>query len=187
GIDEGEEMTRLQALLEKFLDIGMTPALYAASMAFDVRRVRPFILRWGETRSHGIAARAKRLLFPWHTLADCRAAIDRILFAEIARCRQQESGARKDILAMLVAARDEQGEPMTDEELRDELLTLLVAGHETTATTLSWALYHILRAEGVEAKIRAELEQVFSGGPVDPSKMEQLCYLKAVINETLRL
>src|SRR2546422_8416704 len=64
--------------------------------------------------------------------------IDDLLFAEIARRRTEGVAGRDDILSMLIAARDEDGQPMSDQELRDEMVTLLLAGHETTATSRAW-------------------------------------------------
>jgi hypothetical protein len=80
---------------------------------------------------------------PWHRFLKARAAIDAILLDEIDHRRTRDAGGN-DILSMLVAARDEDGAPLTDHELRDELMTLLIAGHETTASALSWtfALLH---------------------------------------------
>jgi cytochrome P450 len=75
--------------------------------------------------------------------------VDEALVAEIRRRRAAPDLAeREDILSMLLNARDEAGEAMTDEELRDQLLTLLVAGHETTATALSWAFERLMRHPG---------------------------------------
>jgi cytochrome P450 len=81
---------------------------------------------------------------------------------------------------MLIEARDEHGEGMTDQELRDELVTLLVAGHETTATALAWAFHRILEHPDVLVRLRAELRQ----GAGDPARLE---YLDATVKETLRL
>jgi len=104
------------------------------------------------------------------------AAVDAIVFDEIAR-RRADPGVeeRDDILSMLVQARDEDGEPMSAQELRDELMTLLVAGHETTATALSWAWERLLRRPEALERLSAEA----AAGEDD--------YLDAVIKETLRL
>jgi cytochrome P450 len=84
---------------------------------------------------------------PWRRFLTARAAIDRILYDEIAQRRnapEQHLHQRTDILSLLLQARDEDGAPLTDRELRDELMTLLIAGHETTASALAWtfALLH---------------------------------------------
>jgi cytochrome P450 len=88
---------------------------------------------------------------------------------------------------MLLEARDEAGEPMGDQELRDQMYTLLMAGHETTATSLAWAIYHVLTRPDVLERIRAELADVVGGGPIEPSHVGRLPYIDAVIKETARL
>jgi unspecific monooxygenase len=85
----------------------------------------------------------------------------------------------------MMAARDEAGEPMTDVELRDELITLLVAGHETTATALAWAFYWIHHLPQVREKLLQELDTL--GDNPDPNTIFRLPYLNAVCSETLRL
>ena len=85
----------------------------------------------------------------------------------------------------MMSARDEQGQPMTDVELRDELMTLLVAGHETTATSLAWALYWIHHLPQVREKLLQELDAL--GDNPDPSAIVRLPYLNAVCQETLRI
>jgi cytochrome P450 len=69
--------------------------------------------------------------------------IDQLIYAEIAERREQPISSGSDILTLLMSAVDAEGQPMTNQELRDELLTLLIAGHETTASAMTWALYWI--------------------------------------------
>jgi cytochrome P450 len=105
-----------------------------------------------------------------------RQRLDELIYEEIANRRAAtDLSERKDVLSMLLLARDEDGNAMDDHELRDELVTLLVAGHETTATGLAWAFELLLRNPRVLERLRSELE----GG--DES------YLDAVVKETLRL
>ena len=90
-----------------------------------------------------------------------RRELDELLFEEIARRRDEpDLEEREDVLSMLLCARDEDGEPMTDGELRDELLTLLVAGHETTATALAWAFELLMRNPGAATETDADLDAV---------------------------
>ena len=84
-------------------------------------------------------------LIAWRRLIRLQRAIDRLLYDEIKRCREETEAGRTDIMAMLVAARDEDGQPMSDEEIRDELITMLLAGHETTATALAWVIHRLFR------------------------------------------
>ncbi len=101
---------------------------------------------------------------------------DELLYDEIARGRADPHlEQRDDVLSLLLQARHDDGRPMADKELRDELMTLLVAGHETTATALAWALEALARHPRVLARLRAEVD----GG--------EDAYLDAVVKETLRL
>jgi cytochrome P450 len=104
------------------------------------------------------------------------APTDGMLYDEIARRRADpDLEDREDILSLLLQARHEDGQPMTDVELRDELVTLLVAGHETTATALSWALERLVRHPAKLERLREDVR----AGEDD--------YLDAVVKETLRL
>ena len=101
------------------------------------------------------------------------AAVDELIYAEIADRRAAPDGEDRDVLSLLLRARHEDGSPMTDPELRDELMTLLTAGHETTATGLAWAFERLLRTPRVLARLSASLDD----GD----------YLDAVVKETLRV
>ena len=111
--------------------------------------------------------------------------IDDLIYAEISDRRAQADSSRTDILSLMMAARDQQGQPMTDVELRDELMTLLVAGHETTATSLAWALYWIHHLPEVREKLLQELDTL--ADHPDPTSIVRLPYLNAVCQETLRI
>ncbi|HXE44537.1 MAG TPA: cytochrome P450 [Conexibacter sp.] len=115
-------------------------------------------------------------LSPWGAFQARLRAADDMLFEEIARRRDApDLDERTDVLSLLLRARDEDGEPMTDRELRDELVTMLVAGHETTSTALAFAFDLLYRHPAVLARLRDELT-----GDDDR-------YLDAVVTETLRL
>jgi cytochrome P450 len=126
---------------------------------------------------------------PWGRFLRKRDVIDALLFEEIAERRAQADPQRDDILSLLLDARDEEGQPLTDRELRDELLTLLVAGHETTATALSWALYWLATRPEVQERLREELSGASPSveGPIELATLLRLPYLQAVCNETLRI
>jgi cytochrome P450 len=111
---------------------------------------------------------------PMRYFLDTRAEVDRLLFEQIAE-RRLTSGDRNDILSILLSARHEDGSPMSDQELRDELMTLLAAGHETTASTLGWAFERLAR----EPEPRGRLREEIATGDDD-------AYLTAAIHETLR-
>jgi cytochrome P450 len=127
-------------------------------------------------------------LTPWDKYLREAERGDRMLFDEIARRRRSDDMAkRSDILSLLMSARYDDGSPMSDQELRDELLTLLVAGHETSATALSWAFERVLNHPEVLAKARAELDTVVGDGPLSPEHLPRLEYFDAILKETLRL
>jgi cytochrome P450 len=127
-------------------------------------------------RAIGLTFASLRRLPSHRRVAQMLADTDRLLFAEIAERRADpELEAREDILSLLVAARFEDGSRMEERELRDQLMTLLLAGHETTATALAWAFDLLFRAPD---KLRRLREEVDDGGHA---------YLDAVIEETLRI
>ncbi|HEX7278730.1 MAG TPA: cytochrome P450 [Solirubrobacterales bacterium] len=119
------------------------------------------------------AARIGERVGPYGRFLRIQKEVDEILFALIAE-RRAEGADRADVLAMLVEARHEDGSPMSEQEIRDELLTLLVAGHETTATTLAWAFARLSREPVVLERLVAEID---AGGDA---------YVTATIQETLR-
>src|SRR5438132_1785662 len=107
--------------------------------------------------------------------------LDAVMHEELARRRAQEDLAeRTDILSLLMQARDEDGNAMTDAELRDELVTLLLAGHETTATSVAWAVERLVRHPD---KLRRLVEEIDAGRDGEPPE----AYMNAVVNETLRV
>jgi cytochrome P450 len=91
----------------------------------------------------------------------------------------------EDILSLMLSARDEAGRPITHAEIHDELMTLLVVGHETTASALVWGLYWIHRHPDVQERLLKELNTL--GDDTDPNQIAQLPYLDAVVKETLRI
>jgi cytochrome P450 family 135 len=149
GVEDAAAMARLGAPLRRLLDWAGEPGalLILATLGPNNRIVRRLL--------------AERYVGP----------VDRELYALIAERRAAPDLAeRDDVLSMLLLARDEDGEPMSDVELRDELLTLLVAGHETTATSLAWAVERLLRHPGGLQRLAGDAE-----------------YTDAVVKEILRL
>jgi cytochrome P450 family 135 len=105
--------------------------------------------------------------------------LDAAIYDELARRREQRDlASRSDILSLLLQARDENGEAMSDDELRDELVTLLLAGHETTATSVAWAIERLVRHPAQLQRLVAEIDAGADGGDA---------YMTAVVNETLRV
>ncbi|MGH2894866.1 MAG: cytochrome P450 [Solirubrobacteraceae bacterium] len=123
--------------------------------------------------------RNARHLEPKGALAAVMAMVDRQVYAVIGERRAGADGDRRgDVLALLLAARDEQGQPLTDHELRDELMSLVLAGHETTANSLAWMFERLLRTPPAYARLR---ELVRSG---DHAPAQE--YVEATIHEAMR-
>src|SRR5437588_2495432 len=114
---------------------------------------------------------------PWGRFLRRRDRVDALLYDEIEnRPRDPDRDTRRDILTVLLSARDEDGDPLTDCELRDELITILLAGHETTATSIGWAFERLLRTPRALERLSAEVRAGESSE-----------YIDAVIKETLRV
>lgn len=122
---------------------------------------------------------------PGAKIAEMARETDDLLYAEIRERRASMDTSRDDILSLLLLARDEDGKGLSDEELRDELMTLLVAGHETTATALAWSLYWSHHHPQVKEKIVSEVRETNAEG--DAIALTKLSYLNAVCCETLRI
>ena len=153
GVHEPTEIARLGRPFAALLDLALsteTPVRYAAR-------------RLGALRS-------------WGALAETNRQIDELVMPLIAERRSAaRRGVPTDILSMLVAARSEDGDGLSDKEIRDDVITLMLAGHETTATTLSWLADLLAHHPSVQERIRAEADSASTD------------YTEAVINETLRL
>ena len=172
-----ERMERLT--LEVILDVVFGIADEARKD--ELRRLLPLLVQssrmlvfWGAVMHRDLGP-----IHPQATFAGRRDAVDALLYAEIAERRAMdpaERARRKDILSMLVEAEHEDGSPMGDAEIRDQLATLVLAGHETTATALTWAMDLLHRNGDVLARLR-------SGGEADSDDE----YLDAVIREVLRI
>jgi cytochrome P450 len=157
GIEDAERVAHLRDRLGRMLDIGMHQTALAGIAIPALRRTV-----------------ARRI---WNRFQRLRAEADAAIYDEIGRRRAApDTAERNDVLSILLQARDEQGRPLTDAELRDELMTLLVAGHETTATTLAWAFEMLLRNPAALERLQAEVDAGEDGE-----------YLDAVIKETLRI
>jgi cytochrome P450 len=119
----------------------------------------------------------------WRRFSRLRADGEALVRAEVAARRDRPGG--DDILSLMLAVRDEDGRGMADDELLDELNTLLLAGHETTAIALAWAFYWLLRTPDALARLQSELAEL--GDDPDPEAVAALPFLDAVCHEVLRL
>ncbi len=115
-----------------------------------------------------------------------RQRIDRVVY-RIIRERRADGGDRGDLLSMLFGARGDDGSRMTDRQVRDEVMTILVGGYETATDLLAWVWYLLDQHPGAEAKLLAELDTVLDGRVPTVADLPQLPYVGMVVSETLRL
>jgi cytochrome P450 len=173
-VDERMQLLTLEVILEVVFGIG------DEARKGDLRRLLPplvessrHVVFWGSIANRNFGPIRMR-----ETFETRRDAVDELLFAEIAERRRISPdvlAGRSDILSMLVQATHEDGSPMGDGELRDELMTLVMAGHETTATALTWAMDLLLRNPAVLARVRAAGDR------------DDEAYVTAVCQEILRI
>jgi cytochrome P450 family 135 len=177
----GEEIAVLPRTRAIALEVIMRGIFgFAVAEGKPVRESLDRVLRltMGDSRVIAGALLDRRLLrlatrSPLFAFRRAMSVLDDALFAEIRRRRSRPEPARQDMLSLLLRARDEGGRPLDDEELKDNLVTLVVAGHETTATGIAWALHFLARSPEALAEL--------------PGRLEEDSYLESVARETLRL
>ena len=125
---------------------------------------------------------------PWRKLISSRRILDEIVFDEISRRRADPDPGRRDILSLLVGARGEGGEEFTDTEIRDQVMTLMFAGHDTSTSTLTFMLHELARHPEVTRRLHVEQDEVLGGASPTAVQLEkELPYFDMVLAETLRL
>jgi cytochrome P450 len=125
---------------------------------------------------------------PWSKMTRSRAVLDEIVYAEIAQRRAAADESRMDILSLLVGVRDEAGEGFADKEIRDQAMTLMFAGHDTSTSTLTFMMHELARHPDVLARLCAEQDEVLGGRAPSIDELErQMPYLDMVLDEVLRL
>jgi cytochrome P450 len=122
---------------------------------------------------------------PWGRFLRLKRKASELLREEFA-ARRAEPSSYGDITSALLEARDAEGRPLTDEEVEHQLASLMLAGHETTAAALTWAVVRTLQHPNVLARVREELDATFGDGPVTIDRVGELKYLEAVVDETMR-
>ncbi len=157
--------------------------------AKHVGHAMSFLMRY----SLGRARKPINIPANWPTPRNKRATreydfLDSLVYRIISeRKAQPSSNHRNDLLSMLMGAMDEDGSQMTPKQLRDETMTLFLAGHETTALTLAWTWYLLSENPAAETRLQEELRDVLGGRPPDVADLARLPYLHAVVSEVLRL
>jgi cytochrome P450 len=186
--ENGQEHDAHQEMMRLTLQI-VGKTLFDADVERDAQEVGKSLEQLLE-----IGANFRRTIFVPHWLptpANLRtkrevAQIERILYRIIAERRASGRDAG-DLLSMLLAAQDDDGSKMTDRQLRDETITLFLAGHETTASTLSWTWWLLAQNPAVEKKLHAELDAILGDRAPSIDDLPNLVYTGHVITEALRL
>jgi cytochrome P450 len=125
---------------------------------------------------------------PWRKLVSSREVLDEIVFGEISRRRAHPDPNRTDILSLLTGAQGAGGEEFTDTEIRDQVMTLMFAGHDTSTSTLTFMLHELARHPEVTRRLHAEQEEVLGGASPTAQQLEkEMPYLDMVLDEVLRL
>ena len=125
---------------------------------------------------------------PWSKMVRSRAILDEIVYGEIAQRRGSPDPDKMDILSLLVGVRDEAGEGFTDKEIRDQVMTLMFAGHDTSTSTLTFMMYELAHHPDVLAKLCEEQDRVLGGDAPDIDRLErEMPCLDMVLDEVLRL
>ena len=166
GFNEGEKCEQLRSLLADWLEITASPA--RSSFIF-LKFLQVDLGAWS----------------PWGNFIRTKQKIYDLLQTEIEDKRANPEKLGNDILSLMLSATDSDGESMSNEQLKDELITLLSAGHETTATALAWSFYWLEKLPSVKEKLLQEIDSL--GENPDPIEISRLPYLTAVCQETLRL
>ena len=162
GLQPGPRYLQLKPKIEPFLEYVTSPL---NSIQFFWPALQRDLGKWS----------------PWGRFRRLQREIDDLIYAETASRRLQKEGS--DILSLLMSARDGEGTGLSDRQLRDQLITLLLLGHETTASALAWAFYWVHRHPRVLKKLLEEL----AGNSDDPLEIAKLPYLEAVCKEALRV
>jgi cytochrome P450 len=170
----------LQVILEAVLGLGepRSREAFKTAVLAVIAAIKPSFMFIEALRRPllGLSAWARFERTRAHTLA---------LFSEELRARRASSEPREDILSLLLSARYEDGTALTDDELLVQMMNLIAAGHETTASSLAWAFHHIHREPAVKARLMEELRGLPE--PLDPEAVAHLPYLEAVCSEALRI
>lgn len=188
GLAEGPRLEELRVLVIGYLRQIFGPEALAMAAVRTPARAQAWFA------AHSTAAAQSRpdatfvpSRWPLWRIADRLGRIHALLDAEIDRCVAEGPETRTDVLAMLLQARFDDGAGLARDELKEQLLLLLLGGYETTSITLCWAVHCLMQHPEALARVRAELRTVMGEGPIDPSRVRELTYLGAAINESMRL
>jgi cytochrome P450 len=187
----GEQRDLAREMMALTLDVAVR-TLFGTTLSAEAQQVghsMTFLMRYqlGRQRS------PVRIPESWPTSRNKRARrerefLDSLVYRFISERREQENSShRGDLLSLLMSAMDEDGTQMTPKQLRDETMTLFIAGHETTAQMLAWTWFLLSENPSYEARLHEELRSVLGGRPPEASDFSKLPFLHAVMSEVLRM
>jgi cytochrome P450 len=188
---DGETRNMAEEMMALTLEAAVR-TLFGTTLPGEAKRVghaMSFLMRY----SLGRARKPINIPANWPTPRNKRATreydfLDSLVYRIISeRKAQPSSNHRNDLLSMLMGAMDEDGSQMSPKQLRDETMTLFLAGHETTALTLAWTWYLLSQNPAAETRLHEELRDVLGGRPPEVADLARLPYLHAVVSEVLRL
>lgn len=189
-LGDGAQVNLASEMMQLTLEV-ITQTMFSTSVLDKVAKIAPALdigLR------HAAKTAANPLALPLfiptpanRTFKQATALLDDIIYAMIEQ-RRALATAPHDLLTMLLNARDgDSGKSMSDRQIRDEVITIFTAGHETTANALTWTLYLLARHPAILAKLRAELDDRLQGNTPDAEALQQLVYTRAVLSESMRV
>ena len=185
----GETRNIAEEMMKLTLEVAVR-TLFGTTLAGDsdsIGKAMTFLMRYYLRRGRS----PWRIPASWPTPENRRARrqveyMDSLIYGIISD-RKKDPEPRNDLLSLLMCSKQETGYEMTERQVRDESMTLFVAGHETTALSLSWTWYLLGENPEAEARLHQELQAVLGGRPAEVSDLENLPYLNAVVHESLRL
>lgn len=185
GGSEPRRAEVLRACLGEWISRVFRPEVFLGGMMIGPRKLRAILD--DATQKRGASSWKVLERAPWNVAGRAKGEAMRILREEVEACQQGRDGGRTDVLATIAMAKYDDGSPIAVDHAVDELVTLLVGGHETTASSLAWALCHLLQRPEVWTRLEQEIAAAFPDGRVDPTRASELKLLEACINETMRL
>jgi cytochrome P450 len=188
-LGDGAEVNLADEMMQVTLEV-ITQTMFSTSVLDKIGRIAPALNTLLRYAAKSVVNPLRIPLFiPNQANREFNAAsalLDDLIYGIIEQRRAQTT-VYNDLLDMLLNASDDNGELMSDKQIRDEVMTIFTAGHETTANLLTWTLYLLARHPDVLARLRQELDTLLQGNIPTAEDLQQLVYTKAVLNESMRL
>jgi cytochrome P450 len=188
GVADPRRSARLSRLFKEWMHTVQHPAFFFASMSMGgdtVKRAVRALVSFSRAKYRPDDPALPKN--PIKRLADVCREIDLILYEEIARARAEAGSDREDVLAMLVRTRYDDGSPLTDDDVFDQLVTFLVGGHETTSMSMSWVVYYLLRHPSWMERVQDEVASVLGERAPTFEDAQRVPIVSAAIDESMRL